>query len=104
MFGLIGMLFGLAIYNNTIIDINFPLALYKRLLKKYTRYIYALILSICYRDVTLEDLFELKPQVAKSLSALLDYEEDDFEDVFGLNFEVDCSWNIIHQWIGASLF
>lgn len=35
MYELIGVLCGLAIYNNTIIDISLPLALYKKLLKRY---------------------------------------------------------------------
>ena len=35
MYMLIGVLCGLSIYNSTIISINFPLALYKKLLKRY---------------------------------------------------------------------
>jgi len=35
MYALIGVLCGLAIYNFTIIDINLPLALYRKLLKRY---------------------------------------------------------------------
>jgi hypothetical protein len=35
MFYLIGCLCGLAIYNSTIIALNFPLALFKKLLKRY---------------------------------------------------------------------
>ena len=35
MFTLIGLLCGLAIYNFTIINLNFPLALYKKLLKRW---------------------------------------------------------------------
>ena len=35
MYMLIGVLCGLAIYNSTIIAINFPLALYKKLLKRW---------------------------------------------------------------------
>jgi E3 ubiquitin-protein ligase HERC4 len=34
MYGLIGVLCGLAIYNFTIIDISLPLALYKKLLDR----------------------------------------------------------------------
>lgn len=34
MFHMIGILCGLAIYNFTIINLQFPLALYKKLLKK----------------------------------------------------------------------
>lgn len=37
-------------------------------------------------EFTLEDLTELHPTEGKSLEEILDYEEDDFEDVFMLNF------------------
>ena len=35
MFQLIGILCGLAIYNAIIVDLSFPLALYKKVLKRY---------------------------------------------------------------------
>lgn len=50
MFRLIGLLCGLAIYNTTIIDLPFPLALYKKLLQ---------------RKVNLDDLRELDPTLGK---------------------------------------
>lgn len=52
MYKLIGTLCGLAIYNKTIIDLPFPLALYKKLLD---------------RTVNLDDLRELDPTLAKSV-------------------------------------
>lgn len=64
---------GLAIYNFTIIDLPFPLALYKKLLGE---------------PVTLSDVRELSPTFANSLQQLLNYEESDVEDVFSLNFSV----------------
>ncbi|XP_077295148.1 HECT and RLD domain containing E3 ubiquitin ligase 4 isoform X2 [Arctopsyche grandis] len=73
MFYLIGLICGLAIYNFTIINVNFPLALYKKLLNA---------------PVTLEDLEDINPTVAKSLQSLLDYKGSDVEDVFGLYFEI----------------
>lgn len=73
LFYLIGILCGLAIYNFTIIDLPFPLILYKKLL---------------HENVCLEDLKQLSPTIAKSLQELLDYEDDDVEDVFVLNFEI----------------
>lgn len=73
MFYLIGVLCGLAIYNNTIVDINFPLALYKKLLN---------------RPVTMDDLCEIMPDVARNLQKLLDYDEGDVEDDFYLSFEI----------------
>lgn len=69
----IGLLCGLAIYNFIIINLPFPLALYKKLLGE---------------AVSLRDLFEMTPTVASSLEKLLQYTEDDIVDVFGLTFEV----------------
>lgn len=51
LFSLIGVICGLAIYNLTIVELNFPVALYKKLLK---------------RKPTLEDLKELMPDVGRS--------------------------------------
>ncbi|KAF5898051.1 putative E3 ubiquitin-protein ligase HERC3, partial [Clarias magur] len=70
-FHLIGIICGLAIYNSTVVDLHFPLVLYKKLL-----------------DVppALDDLKELSPTEGRSLQQLLDYEEDDIEDAFCLNF------------------
>lgn len=66
-----GSLCGLAIYNFTIINLPFPLALYKKLLN---------------HPVDLTDLRDITPTVANSLQSLLDYDADDFESVFDLNF------------------
>ena len=115
LFHLIGVICGLAIYNLTIVELHFPVALYKKLLK---------------RNPTLDDLKELMPDVGRlvptskcsfvpqlseptinksdhtvvcivyflnmlpsplkirSLQQLLDYPEDDVEDAFCLNFTV----------------
>ncbi|KAI4872056.1 hypothetical protein NFI96_034268, partial [Prochilodus magdalenae] len=73
LFHLIGVICGLAIYNLAIVDLNFPLALYKKLLKKIP---------------TLDDLKELMPEIGRSLQQLLDYAEDDVEDTFCLNFTI----------------
>ncbi len=51
LFNLIGVICGLAIYNLTIVELNFPVALYKKLLK---------------RKPTLDDLKELMPDVGRS--------------------------------------
>uniref|UniRef100_A0A060SZV9 HECT-type E3 ubiquitin transferase n=1 Tax=Blastobotrys adeninivorans TaxID=409370 RepID=A0A060SZV9_BLAAD len=66
-----GVAVGLALYNSTILDINFPPLLYKKLL------------GVPY---TLEDFITFTPSYGRSLQALLDYEEDDLEEVFSLNF------------------
>ncbi|XP_039606091.1 probable E3 ubiquitin-protein ligase HERC3 isoform X1 [Polypterus senegalus] len=72
-FHLTGIMCGLAIYNSTVVDLHFPLALYKKLL-----------------DVlpTLEDLKELSPTEGRSLQQLLEYPGDDIEDAFCLNFSI----------------
>ncbi|XP_068614172.1 probable E3 ubiquitin-protein ligase HERC3 [Brachionichthys hirsutus] len=72
-FHLIGIICGLAIYNATVVDLPFPLALYKKLL-----------------DVspTMEDLKELSPTEARSLQQLLDYEGGDLEETFLLTFAI----------------
>lgn len=73
MYFLIGLLCGLAIYNFTIINLPFPLVLYKKLLAE---------------KVQLDDLGELSPVLLRSLHSLLEYEGDDLEEVFCLNFAV----------------
>ncbi|XP_075888870.1 putative E3 ubiquitin-protein ligase HERC3 [Nelusetta ayraudi] len=72
-FHLIGIICGLAIYNSTVVDLHFPLALYKKLL-----------------DVspTLDDFKELSPTEARSLRHLLDYDGNDVEETFLLNFSI----------------
>lgn len=67
------MILGLAIYNFTIIDIPFPLALYKKLLNE---------------PIGLSDLKGLSPMMANSLQSLLDYDRNDMQDVFGLTFDI----------------
>lgn len=73
MYTLIGILCGLAIYNYTIIDLPFPVALYKKLLKE---------------TVDLSDIKVLSPVLGNSLQSILDYEGSDLKDVFNLTFEV----------------
>ncbi|XP_070070832.1 probable E3 ubiquitin-protein ligase HERC3 isoform X1 [Drosophila takahashii] len=73
MYFLIGVLCGLAIYNFTIINLPFPLALYKKLLGK---------------SVDLSDLRQLSPPEANSMQSLLDYQGEDFKEVFDLTFEI----------------
>lgn len=72
-FHLIGIICGLAIYNFTVVDLHFPLALYKKLLDTLP---------------DLEDLKELSPTEGRSLQQLLDYAHDDLEEVFCLNFTI----------------
>ncbi|KAM6177221.1 putative E3 ubiquitin-protein ligase HERC3 [Erethizon dorsatum] len=82
-FHLIGITCGLAIYNSTVVDLHFPLALYKKLLNV---------------EPGLEDLKELSPTEGRSLQELLDYPGEDVEETFCLNFTI-CreSYGIIEQ-------
>ena len=73
-FFMIGVLCGLAIYNFTIINLPFPLTLYKKLLGENV--------------ASVEDLEELSPALAKGLRQLMEYDGDDIEDVFCLNFAI----------------
>ncbi|XP_034391869.1 probable E3 ubiquitin-protein ligase HERC4 [Cyclopterus lumpus] len=70
-FFLLGVLCGLALYNNSIIHFPFPLALFKKLLGI---------------EPTLDDLTEFSPVVGKRLQCILDYEEDDLKN---LDFEIN---------------
>ncbi|XP_052749366.1 probable E3 ubiquitin-protein ligase HERC4 isoform X2 [Galleria mellonella] len=74
MYQLIGAIYGLAIYNSIIIYVPFPLVLYKKLLGE---------------SVMLDDLTDLYPTLANSLKNLLDYPDDDVEEVFSLCFAVN---------------
>ncbi|XP_060782433.1 probable E3 ubiquitin-protein ligase HERC6 isoform X2 [Neoarius graeffei] len=77
---LFGILCGLALYNNNIVHMPFPLALFKKLV-----------------DVkpTLEDMIEFRPQVGRSLhNHLYDYQDEDAENM-DLTFRV--------HWDGADV-
>ena len=68
---LVGVLVGLALYNNVLLDVHFPHAVYRKLLGK---------------PLGLEDVVDRS--IVSGLHQLLDYKGDDVEDVFCLNFEV----------------
>uniref|UniRef100_A0A7S2S0T5 HECT-type E3 ubiquitin transferase n=2 Tax=Rhizochromulina marina TaxID=1034831 RepID=A0A7S2S0T5_9STRA len=75
-FELIGTLVGVAIYNSIILDIPFPMVVYKRL--KGMR-------------PTLEDLIEAQPTLGRSLKTMLDFDGDieaTFSQVFQVSYEV----------------
>lgn len=61
MFELVGILLGLAIYNGIILDVHFPLLVYKKLLA---------------HKVVLQDLRDIQPTLASGLQQLLDYPDD----------------------------
>jgi hypothetical protein len=60
-FELVGTLLGLAINNNIILDIPFPMAVYKTLLD---------------HKADMEDLEEWQPDIAESMKFLLNYKEE----------------------------
>ncbi|XP_069834360.1 probable E3 ubiquitin-protein ligase HERC6 isoform X2 [Dendropsophus ebraccatus] len=70
-----GILCGLAIFNQIVIYLPFPLALFKKLLGK---------------KITLEDLKELQPTIGKSMQSLLDTENE--KDVASLELYFTLSW------------
>ncbi|XP_076343706.1 ubiquitin-protein ligase E3A-like isoform X2 [Tachypleus tridentatus] len=72
-FTLIGIILGLAIYNNVILDIHFPMVLYRKLLGRRG--------SFC-------DLYGWNPGLARGLQYLLDYQDSDIEDVFMQSFRI----------------
>jgi alpha-tubulin suppressor-like RCC1 family protein len=77
-FYLVGVLVGLAFYNSVILDVHFPHAVYRKLLGV---------------PLGLEDIVD--NDVRNGLKNLLEYEGDDVEDMFCLNFEV--SWTVLGQ-------
>lgn len=72
-FTLIGIVLGLAIYNNIILAVNFPMVLYRKLMGKRGSF---------------EDLAEWNPTLYNSLKQILEYSEPDIEDVFMQTFRV----------------
>lgn len=72
LYYLFGIVIGLAIFNGTILDLQFPKAFYKKL---------------CGEVVTFNDYLELYPETGRNLLKLLEYEGEDFFDTFGLCFE-----------------
>ncbi|CAD7081216.1 unnamed protein product [Hermetia illucens] len=72
-FTLIGIVLGLAIYNNIILAVNFPMVVYRKLMG---------VKGSFY------DLADWNPVLFKSLQSMLDYEDADMEDVFMQTFKI----------------
>lgn len=66
-----GSALGLALRNSVVVDINLPHLLFKRLLNV---------------TCSVADIEQIWPSLAQSIRALLDYEGEDLEEVFGLTF------------------
>jgi hypothetical protein len=73
-FELIGILMGIAIYNQNILELHMPMACYKKLL-----------------DIqpTVRDLYEINPSMAKSLDYILTCEDANLEEALYQNFTVE---------------
>ncbi|GFG33317.1 hypothetical protein Cfor_09976 [Coptotermes formosanus] len=72
-FTLIGIVLGLAIYNNIILDVHFPMVVYKKLMgKKGTFY----------------DLEDWNQTFFTGLKGMLEYEADDMEETFVQTFRI----------------
>ncbi|XP_042892379.1 ubiquitin-protein ligase E3A-like isoform X1 [Penaeus japonicus] len=72
-FTLVGIVLGLAIYNNVILDVHFPPVMYKKL---------------CSKPGSFHDLRDWNTTLYRSLVELLEYEGEDMEDVFMQTFRV----------------
>ncbi|XP_045483720.1 ubiquitin-protein ligase E3A isoform X1 [Harmonia axyridis] len=72
-FTLIGIVLGLAIYNNVILSVNFPMVLYRKLMG---------------RRGSFEDLKDCNPVLYNSLKQMLEYTAPDLEDVFMQTFSI----------------
>ncbi|EDV51391.1 ubiquitin-protein ligase E3A [Drosophila erecta] len=75
-FTLIGIIIGLAIYNNVILAVNFPMVVYRKLM------------GYCG---TFADLSDWSPALYKSLKSIMDYQGQDMEEVFDQTFKISYS-------------
>lgn len=75
-FTLIGIIIGLAIYNNVTLAVNFPMVVYRKLI------------GYCG---TFADLSDWSPALYKSLKSMLDYQGQDMEEVFEQTFKISYS-------------
>lgn len=66
-----GTALGLALFNSVTVDLNLPPLLFKLLLDQ---------------PYGLNDIAKIWPDIARSLQSILEYCDDDFEEVFGLTF------------------
>jgi E3 ubiquitin-protein ligase HECTD2 len=85
---LIGVVFGLAIYNSTILDVAFPpFAFRKLLLAAPPAGVTSPTLPRPVMQYTLDDLAQYRPRLAKGFRQLLDFDGD--VETFCLDFVVD---------------
>lgn len=70
---MIGIIIGLAIYNNIILAVNFPMVVYRKLMGGRGSFY---------------DLNDWNPTLYRSLKSMLEYEEPDMEEVFMQTFKI----------------
>lgn len=75
-FTLIGIVLGLAIYNNIILAVNFPMVVYRKLMGGHGSFY---------------DLADWNPTLYRSLKSMLDYDGGDMEDIFMQTFKITYS-------------
>lgn len=91
-FELIGMLMGLAIYNKTLLDLKFPLVLYKKLILDH--YLQRGLTPSRKETLSLKDLAEIEPQLFSTLTNILAMDLPEGNEV-GITFEISFdSWGI----------
>ncbi|XP_072942235.1 ubiquitin-protein ligase E3A [Epargyreus clarus] len=72
-FTLIGIVLGLAIYNNVILAVNFPMVVYRKLMGKKGSF---------------EDLADWNPDLYNGLKDMLQYNEDDLQEAYYQTFRI----------------
>ncbi|KAK3387640.1 hypothetical protein B0H63DRAFT_392960 [Podospora didyma] len=87
-FFLVGVVFGLAIYNSTILDVALPPFAFRKLLMAAPPPAVTTSQPRQSMTYTLEDLAEYRPRLANGLRQLLDY-EGDVETAFCLDYVID---------------
>jgi E3 ubiquitin-protein ligase HECTD2 len=87
-FFLVGVVFGLAIHNSTILDVALPPFAFRKLLMAAPSPAGPTSQPRQAMNYTLEDLAEYRPRLAQGLRQLLDY-DGDVEATFCLDFVVD---------------
>ncbi len=89
----IGIVFGIAAFNSILLNVQFPLVLYKKLEGVFSKKARFRHMSAEYDGgsdyvPTLGDLKKTFPSIGNSLARLLEYEGDDVEDVFCLTYQI----------------
>ncbi|XP_006900082.1 PREDICTED: probable E3 ubiquitin-protein ligase HERC6 [Elephantulus edwardii] len=78
---LFGILCGLSLFNLNVVNLPFPLALFKKLLDQ---------------KPTLEDLKEFRPDLEMGLQDVLNYKADDIREAFCITFSISWDKNVVN--------